>query len=224
MVDIGGSMSGIASSFWGWTTSSVFWVGIVLLLVLLVIFFYLFMSRRGKLKYSCLEILRYGNGKIGINHHKAGPFHTHTYANGFIDYGKEILYKTLDGRIIQQAKTSHLHDVMGKKGWICIRKSGDAKILVPVDKIYIKGLDLLMDIAPGDYRDASSKIVESATKETMSWVDKYLPYILIGALLIGIIISQVISMQMINNAQEKAIQIQSMTCNNAGNVQTGGSP
>jgi hypothetical protein len=223
MVDFG-NLGGITQSFWGWTTSSVFWVGIIFVLVFIIAFFYLFMARRSKLKYNCIEILRFGNGKIGINLHKAGPFHTHTFANGFIDYGKEISYKLLDGRIIQQAKTSQLHDIMGKKGWICIRKSGDAKILVPIDKIYIRGLDLLMDIAPGDYRDASSKIVEAATKETMSWVDKYLPYIMIAGLIIGIIVSQVISMQMINNAQDKAIQIQQLTCDNAGYTKPGASP
>jgi hypothetical protein len=207
-----------------WTTGSVFWVGIILILCILVGFFYLFMNRRSKLKYNCLELLRFGNGKIGVNLHKAGLFSTHTLMRGLIDYGKESSYKILDGRLIQQGKTSQLHDILGKKGWIVVRKSGDPKILVPVDKIYIQNLGLMMDIAPADYRDASCRIVEAATKETMSWADKYLPYLLIGALIIGIIISQVISMQMINNAQTKAIEIQKLTCTNAGVTTRGASP
>jgi hypothetical protein len=182
------------------------------------------MNRKSKLKYYCFEIIRFGNGKIGVNVHKAGAFHTHTKMNGLIDYGPEVVYKVIDGRIILNAKTSDLHDLMGKKGWICVRKSGDPKILAPVSKISFDGLKLLADIAPADYRDASCKIVDEATKETMSLLDKYMPYIMLGGLIVGIIISQVISMQMINNAQSKALEIQKASCANAANSAPGGSP
>jgi hypothetical protein len=214
MVDTSGITKVIASWFGG----SVFWVGLGIVVLIIVGLFYAFMNRRSKLKYTCLEVLRFGNGKIGVNYHQAGMFHTHTYARGLIDYGNEIVYKLLDGRIIQGAKISQLHDLQGKKGWIVIRKVDDPKILVPIDKVRIKNYELLACIAPADYRDASIKIIESAIKETQSWADKYLPYLLIGALIIGIIISQVISMQMINNAQNKALEIQQASCGNNANV------
>jgi hypothetical protein len=97
-----------------WVTSGIFWTVGIIIICMFIAYFYLAMKRKSKLKYTCLELVPFGNGKIGINKLKAGIFKTKTLMGGLIDYGSENTFKTSDGRKIQNAKTSYLHDILGK--------------------------------------------------------------------------------------------------------------
>lgn len=208
--------SGIVSSATGWLTSGLFWtVGAIVILVFIA-YFYLAMKRRSKLKYGCLELVPFGNGKAGLNRLKAGIFKTKSMLGNLIDYGTENVCKAEDGRRILNAKTSYLHDIMGKKGFICIRKPDDPKILVAVKKLRFDNLDLMMEIAPADFRDASANIVNDAIKETTGTWEKILPYLAIGVIVVLVIISIIINQQMTNNTINKVGDILIKGCQNAG--------
>lgn len=215
--DIGGVISGYAKNGMIWL------IGIIIIFAV-VFFFYLYTSRRSKLKYNCIELISFGNGKIGMNTLKAGVFKSKTSFFGLIDYGPEYVIKTSDGRTIQQGKTSHLHDIFGKKGFVCLRKSDDPKILVPISRIQFENLGALLEIAPADYRDASVKIYKEAVEETKGTWEKILPYIAVGLIVILCIITIVINMQMTNNTVNKVGNMLIKGCQGATNAGAGTSP
>lgn len=137
------NLGGITGAFTHYLTSGAFWVIISIVIVVLIGFFYGYMNRRSKLKYNCIELVRFGNGKIGMNLFKAGIFKVNTFLFGFFDYGSEFVTKCSDGRIIQQAQTGELHDVFGKKGFVCMRSPKDLKILVPISKFKFDNLQAI---------------------------------------------------------------------------------
>jgi hypothetical protein len=214
MVDLGN----IASSFAGYAKSGMFWLVVLILILGLVFFFYAYVSRRGKLKYECLELVSFGNGKIGMNKSKAGVFKSKSMFFGLIDYGSEYVIKTADGKIIEKAKTSQLHDIFGKKGFICVRKTEDPKILVPIGKVKFDNMLLMFDIAPADYRDASTRIFKEAVDETKGTWEKLLPYIAIGLCVVLTIVNVVVNMQMTNNTVNKVGGMLIEGCRNQQNV------
>jgi hypothetical protein len=216
-------LSNVTSVFSGYFASGTFWFVIALVVIVVLLFFYGYFSRKGKLKYFCLEFVRFGNGKVGINKRKAGIFGTKTFL-GFFDYGREKLMKTSDGRIIQGAKTSYLHDIFGKKGFILIRSPRDNKILVPISKAEFANMNLLMSIAPGDFRDASSRIFHEAVEETKGTWEKLLPYIAIGLCVVLTIINVVVNMQMTNHTTDTVGNMLITGCKNTQNVKAGTSP
>jgi len=220
MVDI----SGYLGTFASFGKSGLFWTigGAVVLII--VFFFYCYMSRRGKLKYNCIELVRFGNGKVGVNLLTAGVFKNKSMFGGMIDYGTKSIFRTKDGRRILGAKTEMLHDIFGKKGFFCIRKGNDQKVLVVVDKMLFDNLQVLMRIAPGDFTDASVDIFKDATKETTGMWEKIVPYIAIGLVVILCIITVVINQQMTNNTIDKVGKMLIQGCQNAQVAQPGTSP
>lgn len=220
MVELG-DIGGIVSSY---LTSGIFWIVALVVLVILAVFFYGYFSRRSKLKYNCLEFVRFGNGKVGINFMKAGIFKTRTMLFGMFDFGPESVTRTTDGRIIQGAKSSHLHDVFGRKGFIVIRSPKDSKILVPLGKIDFDNMEMLMAVASGDYRDASSRIFREAVEETRGTWEKILPYVMVALVVIMTIINVIINQQMTNHTTDKVGDMLIQGCQNVQNVKPAGSP
>lgn len=220
MVDTS-DITGVIATYMG---SGIFWVVIIIVAVIILLFFYGYMRRRSALKYECLELVRFGNGKVGINKLKAGLFKEKKFLFGLFNYGREVLVKTSDGRTIEQAKTSDLHDIFGKKGYICFRSPKDHKVLVPIAKADFKNMSLLFEIAPRDYREASVRLFRESVEETKGTLEKLLPYIAIGLVVLLTIISIVINMQMTNNTTNKVGDMLIEGCTNQANVQGGNSP
>jgi len=220
MVDFGS----ITKVFSHYLVSGAFWVIIAIVAVVLIGFFYGYMNRRSKLKYNVIELVRFGNGKVGMNLFKGGIFKVNTFLFGFFDYGNELVTKCSDGRIIQQAQTSELHDVMGKKGFICMRSPRDSNILVPISKFKFENLEGIFAIAPSDYTDASARIFREAVKETAGTWEKILPYIAIGVLVVAFIITIVICNQMTTHTTDKVGQLLIQGCSNNLNVKAGATP
>ena len=189
-----------------WIRSGIFWL-ILTAILTIGAFFLLLVNKRRKLKYNCLEVVNFGNGKTGWNLMKAGSFGTHSALFNLWDYGTEKAYKIKDGRIIYEATEEDLHDVFGKKGFIVRRKDGDPKILLPISKIEWKNEKAMFEIAPAEFRDVSTHLISEAEKETMGWIDKYLPYLMIGGVIIFFVISMILATQFFNRTIDKAGQI-----------------
>jgi len=221
MAEVGwGSISG---TFMGWFSSGFFWLVMAILLTIGITII-LVVNKRRRLRWNCLEFLSYGNGKVGINLLRAGIFKKKTSLFGLWDHGHENVIKCADGRIILEGSTDDLMDIMGKKGFFLRRKDDDPKILVPISKVDWKNDKALFEIAPADFRDASVNIVDTATKETNTWADKYLPYIMLGGMVIFFIVGFILASQFFNRAMDKSIKIQQMQCGNFGSVAPGGAP
>jgi len=219
MADLG-NITGVLKS---WFVSGFFWMFIIVVLGIMVFFFYGWMSKRSKLKYNVIEIVKYGNGKTGANLLKAGFFKSRTFL-WFFDYGGQTFIRTSDGRRIIEATTEDLHDIFGKKGFYVRRKDDDITVLVPICKIDFEGEEAMFEIAPADFRDTSANILSDAIKETQGTWEKLLPYVAIGLCLFLSIISIVINMQMTNNTVNKVGEMLIQGCSNAQNVGAGTSP
>ena len=215
MADFGFSQLG--GVFGTWFSSGLFWLVIAIILTIGV-FVLLSVNKRRRLKWNVLECLSYGNGKAGINLLTAGIFKKKTTVFGLWDYGNENCVKCADGRLILEATTDDLMDIFGEKGFIVRRKDDDPKILVPISKIRWKNEEALLEIAPADFRDASVNIVDSATKETQTWADKYLPYIMLGGMVIFFIVGFILASQFFNRTVDKAGEILIKVSQNAGSV------
>jgi len=209
--DIGGVMT-------GWLSSGLFWLVMTILLTAGVLIL-LKVNKSRKLRWNALELLSYGNGKVGINSLRAGIFKKKTTLFGLYDYGNENVIKTDDGRTILEVTTDDLMDIFGKKGFLLRRKDDDPKILVPISKVSWLNEKALLEIAPADFRDASVNIVDTASKETQTWADKYLPYIMLGGMVVFFIVGFILASQFFNRAMDKSIEIQRMSCDNFASAQ-----
>jgi len=211
------SLGTFFGAFATWFSSGIFWFVMAILLTIGITIL-LVVQKRRKLKYNCLELVSFGNGKVGINYLRAGSFKKKSMFFDLWDYGTESCFKTNDGRIILEARTGDLHDLNKRKGFIVRRKDDDPKILVPITDIGWKNQKALFDIAPADFRDASLNIIESASKETQSWADKYLPYIMLGGMVIFFIVGFILASQFFNRTVDKAGEILIRVSENAGSV------
>lgn len=70
-----------------------------------------------------------------------------------------------------------------------------------------KSKKLLLQIAPGDYRDAAEELISSAERETMKKWEKVLPYVAIGVVVLFAIIVIIVAIQFANNSMDKADRI-----------------
>lgn len=209
--------SNVSNVAYGWLRNGLFWV-IVALVLTCGAFAVLWWRKRTRMKYNALEVISFGNGKIGLNMHKAGMFKQKSTLGGLIDYGNEFRFKTDDGRIIRDASTDDLHDIFGKKSFLVRRKDDDPKILVPITRVGFKNEKLLMEIAPADFRDASVEIVAEATKETQGFLEKYLPYIMLGAIVVFFVISMILASQFFNRTVDKATELLTNAGQNKGSL------
>lgn len=225
MADILGGLGigGMQGAIVGWMSTGVFWVGVCIVLIFSLSIF-LFVRKRQKLKYMVYEIVPFGNGKIGINISTAGMFKSKSALGGLWDYGTDYKFKTKDNRIILEATTRDLHDLNGKKGFIVTRKPDDPKILVPLTKFKIENSNLLSEIAPADFRDASVGIIVEASKETQGMLDKYLPYIMLGTIIIFFVIAMLVATQFFNRTIDKSGEILSKVSANCGVPAGGNAP
>lgn len=243
-------LSGISNGILGMLTSFMFWGGVLVVLLSATIG-YLLLRKGKKLIYPLIILTDLGAGKMGINARLkkgAGWFKKKTFFFGLYDYGGEDVLRTWDKREVQNASSEDFHDINGKRGLVVVRKSDDPAILLPINKagttnkyqsgkdgdlipvksMKITNIDLLSQIAPADYRDASTKIIENDTKETMSKWEKVLPFIAMGGLAIIVLICIIFIVQMVKTSQDQAkdliLEAGRLVLDVSKNVQTSGAP
>lgn len=192
--------------FMTWMKTGIFWLILAVIITVCAIIL-LYVNKKSKLKYNCIEMVSYGNGKIGLNYTTAGVFKKGSSVFGLLDHGREACFKTAEGKLILEASTNDLHDINGRKGFIVRRKDDDAKVLVPVSRVQWANEKALFEIAPADFRDTSVAILADATKETQGWMDKYLPYIMLGGIVIFFVVSFILASQFFNRTVDKAGEI-----------------
>jgi len=200
-MDLGGlsSMGMKMMMSWG------FWLFLVVILVG-VGFGSLYMLKKGKFKFPALIFVNNGNGKVGVQFTRAGWFKSKKLLGGLYDYSGERRIEVKDGRIVQQGSSSDFHEINFRVGLLLQEKEDDPKILVPLRKCEIdnKSRELLMQIAPADYRDACSKIISDAEKESLSKWETMAQVVVFGLVAMILFISIILTIQYAKNTMADA--------------------
>jgi ABC-type Fe3+-siderophore transport system permease subunit len=201
MVDFGGlgSMGMKMMMSWG------FWL-LFLVFVVGVSFGSLYMRKKAKFHFPAVIFTDNGNGKVGLKFTRAGWFKSKKIFGGLMDISGERRLETKDGRIVQQGSSTDFHELDFKVGLLLREKSDDPKVLVPISKCYLdkSSYNLLMQIAPADYRDACSKIISDAEKESLSKWETLAQVLVFGFVGIILFISIILTIQYSKNAMADA--------------------
>lgn len=171
---------------------------------------FLFIRHKRRLVYPCLIVRQTGNGKTDIQNARAGFFGYNRWLGGLIDYGreKEVLVKAKRSPMLTlyEASLDDMHDINGRKGFICKRKEDDPTILVPLSTLDIQNNNILANIAPADYRDASVHIIRQAERESRSRIEIMMQYAMTGLIAIIFFISLIFIVNMIKSTQADCLK------------------
>lgn len=199
--NLGGMGGVIGQAMFSWF----FWLifGIV---IVGVVFGSLVMRRKGKFIFPAVILTEMGNGKISIKYTRAGWFKSGKVLAGLIEVGGERRLETKDGRTVQQGSSEDFHEINFKQGLVLKEKSDDPKILVPISRCELatNSRKMLLEIAPADYRDACSKIISDAEKESMSKWETIAQVMVFGFVGIILFISIILTIQYSKNTMSEA--------------------
>lgn len=201
------NLGGIGGMLKGWLLNPLIWI-LIIFVLMAITYGFLLIRRKRKLIYECVEIVSYedkGN-KFGFNFFKCGWFGKKKWLNGLWDYGTEQM-ETKDKDIIYGFSTDDFQEINGKRGVICYRDPVNQNVLVPINKATIRNKELLAEIAPEDYRETASRIIEDAEKETADWKDKLMQFIAWALVVIFSLVAIIVIAQMVKNGQKEASEL-----------------
>lgn len=189
-------------------TTGVFWV-VAIFLLLLASIGSLWLRKKRKLQYPALIHYETGGGKGGWINSKAGWFKSKSFLFGLWDYGAEEYLKVKDGRKVLGASTDDFHEINGRKGIVCYQKEDDNTILTPVKytEMTPESKRLIMEIAPKEYREYSSSILDETAKETKNKMEQIIQWIIFGGVIIFALISIILITQMVQRGQKEAADL-----------------
>lgn len=199
------NLSGIGSVAMNAMLSWGFWL-LILVVVLAVSFGSLYMRKKGKFTFPAVIFTDNGNGKVGLKFTRAGWFKSKKMLGGLLDIGGERRLEVKDGRIVQKGSSADFHEIGFKTALILMEKPDDPKILLPVNRCLIseEGKKVLMKIAPSDYRDACSKIISDAEKESLSKWETLAQVLVFGFVGMVLFISIILVIQFVKNTMADA--------------------
>lgn len=201
MVNLSGAGVMAKTLFFSWG----FWI-IIGIAIFGVCIGSLYMRRKGKFIYPAIVLTNNGNGKVGVKILRAGWFKSKKVLGNLIEVGGERRLETSDNRIVQQGSSEDFHEIGYKVGLILQEKPDDPKILVPISRMELskESKDRIMSIAPADYRDASSKIISDAEKESLSKWETIAQVLVFGFVAIILFISIILTIQYSKNTMAEA--------------------
>lgn len=190
---------GFSNMFFDWLSTAWFWF-IILFGLFIGSLSGLAIRKKRRLIYPVLIETNLGNGKTGVTKTTAGLFKKKQVFFKLLDFGSESEFKTKDGRKILAGSLDDMHEIDGKMGFRVYRKPDDPQILIPIKKLSLDkySQQAVYSVAPADYRDASTQIIDEAQKETLSTWEKVAPYLFFGAL---VVISFIIILLIVRFAQ-----------------------
>lgn len=180
------------------------WLRIIagVLISVLFVFVGLWMMKQRKFKYPVIIIRDYGMGKVMIEQTRAGFFASKTRFFGLIEMGGElelVTRKTVwrPQQMIVNYSDKDMHDIGGSKGFIVVQKPDDKKVLVPISQTKIENMEMVMKIAPADWRDVAVALKKKSEREMLSGLENILPYISIGIVAIACFLMFVVTFQFV---------------------------
>ena len=204
MVDLGGISSIVTGALMSWG----FWV-IIGVAIIGVVFGSLYMRKRGKYHFPAIIFTDNGNGKVGLKFTRVGWFKSKKILGGLIETGGERRLECKDRRIVQKGSSADFHEINFKSAVILMEKSDDPKILLPVNRCLLTpdSNKILMSIAPADYRDACSKIISDAEKESLSKWNEIANALVFGFLAVVLFVSIILTIQYVKNTMAESQEI-----------------
>jgi uncharacterized membrane protein len=198
-------LGGIGSQLIQWVINPILWA-VILFGLAIIAFGILHIRKRNKLKYQCIEIVRYGDSnRYGFNVIPCGWFGKNKRLFGLLDYGPEIM-KTKTGEQIVGFSTDDYQEVNGKRGVIVFRDPLNQNILAPIDKISIKGSEMLNAIAPQDFRDVAQSLMNDAEAETQDKNMKMAQMVLVGAAVVVFLIAIIMILQYAKHVTDQSAE------------------
>jgi len=201
MVSFGGIGSTLTNAFMSWG----FWL-LIAVVVVGVSFGSLYMRKKAKYHFPAVIFSDNGNGKVGLRFTRAGWFKSKKVLGGLIEVGGERRLEVKDGRIVQKGSSADFHEIGFKTALLLMEKSDDPKILLPLNRCLLneESKKLLMNIAPADYRDACSNIIEDAQKESLSKWTEVAQMLVFGFVGVVLFISIILVIQYVKNTMADA--------------------
>ena len=202
------NLSNLASTGTKMIFSWGFWL-ILTVAIVGVIFGSLYLRKKARFHYPTIVFSDNGNGKVGIKFTRTGWFRSRKLLGGLLDVAGERRLETKEGRIVQQGSSSDFHEINFKAGLILREKDDDPKILVPVSKMQLnrESRQMIMQIAPADYRDACSKIIADSEKESLSKWETIAQVLVFGFVAMILFISIILTIQYARNTMADANNI-----------------
>lgn len=201
MVDL----SGTTGMIFDWLLSPFIWFALIFVFIAGT-FGLLWVRKKRKLIYDILELVYYDNGKAGFNLMRGGWFGKKKALRGGVDYGEEQV-ETQDGEVILNFSTEDFQEINGKRGIVCVRDPVNPDILAPINKVNIKGSEMLAEIAPAEYRDAALRIIDEADRETTDWTKQVIQWVLLAGTVIFALVSIIVIAQMVKHGQTEAADL-----------------
>lgn len=175
-------------------------------IVLFTVFGSLFVRKKAKYHYPALIFTENGGGKVSVRTTRAGWFKSDKILGGLIEMAGEKRLEVKDGRFVQNASSLDMHEIDLRPGYVFLEKHDDPKVLIPLSKYELDVISkkLIAQIAPGDYRDACSKIMTETKKELQKDWQVVTQYLLVGFVVIIMFVSIILVIQYSNNAMAEA--------------------
>jgi hypothetical protein len=167
--------------------SSIIWVILSICIGIIAAFLGLYALKRAKFKHPCVITKTSGSDKIVLDTTLCGQFKKNKMFFGLIDWSGQIEWiLQKGGHKIQDASGDDMHIINGRLGFIVEQKPDDPEVYVPIDKSRIENHQLLMSLAPSNYRGISNDLRRKGERELMNPMLQYLPYI--SLIVVGFII------------------------------------
>lgn len=198
-------ISGATQLLFDWLLSPFIWFALIFVFIAAT-FGFLWIRKKRKLIYEILEVVDYDYGKTGFNLIKGGWFGKKKALKSWYDYGEEQI-ETQDGDVVLNFSTEDFQEINGKRGIVVARDPVNPDVLAPINKVGIKGKEMLAEIAPAEYRDAALRIIDQADRETSDWTKQVVQWVLIGGTIIFALVAIIVIAQMVKHGQTEAANL-----------------
>lgn len=190
------SMGGMSGKLIGYMTTTAFWlifmIGVIIFGVLVLV-----IRKRRKMNKTVLECIDLGDGRMDYVLSKGGWFKNRFTLMGLWDYGTENRFRMKDMTPVDNVSHNDYRMINGKLGVVVIRNPHDNKMVFPISRSWLSrdSKQMMMQVAPADYRDSASKSIEQADLEMQSKWQQYAPLIIVGLVIIIALVITVLNTQ-----------------------------
>jgi len=175
---LGGAMSAFGNLNFAGIMGTLMWVIISITITIIGSFAAIWAIKQMRFRHPVVIIKNSGSDKIVIETTVAGQFKRNKMFFGWIDWSGEMEWLVKKGqRKIFDASGDDMHIINGRLGFVVEEKPDDPAVLVPIDKSKVENHQLLMALAPSNYRGISVDLRKKGERELTSPVLQYLPYI-----------------------------------------------
>lgn len=211
------NLGGMGGELMSWVTTTAFWVFVMMFLVVFFIAV-LWIRKRRKLNKVVLEHYDLGDGRFDWKTTTGGWFKERFTLFGLWDYGAENRFRIKDMTPVDNVSHNDYRLFNGKQAIGVVRNPHDPKIVFPISKYSIdtKSKELMVKVAPADYRSSAVKAIEQTDMEMTAKWQQYAPLIVTGIVIIIALIITLLNTQygkyMVDKAVTMIAEIKSTPC------------